>query len=453
MSDPELPKGWAMLTVDQAGDARLGLQRSPSRHKGLNMKPYLRVANVREAEIDLSDVMEMHFTEDEERRYRLEPGDILLNEGQSPEFLGRPAMWLQQASEMYFTNSLIRFRCNPGISPDWALIVFIAHMHTGRFRRESRITTNIAHLALGRFKTVEFPICPFGEQQRIVDELNRRLSHVSAAATGLRAALTRLAGTRRSILNAVATGGLLHLDSDEWTETPTADVAEVKGGIQKQPKRAPVKNKRPFLRVANVGRGQLDLAEIHEIEVFNDEASTYALERGDLLVVEGNGSVDQIGRAAMWDGSIPECVHQNHLIRVRPGSMLNPEFLALIWNAPTTIDQLKAVASSTSGLHTLSTGKVKSVLLKIPDISIQERLVLEAERRLSLVSAAERSVAASQRRAEDLRRSLLVAALSGNLVHQDPDEESAEVLLERLAEVATRSTRKSMSKGTKVPAA
>jgi type I restriction enzyme S subunit len=172
---------------------------------------------------------------------------------------------------------------------------------------------------------------------------------------------------------------------------------------------------------------------MHEIEVFNNEVSTYALRAGDLLVVEGNGSVDQIGRAASWDGSIPECLHQNHLIRVRPGPTLNPEFLALVWNAPTTIDTLKAVASSTSGLHTLSTGKVKSVELCLPDPATQSLLVQEAQRRLSRIDAAEQSVAASIRKTKDLRRSLLVAAFSGKLVAQDPSDEPAELLLKRIA--------------------
>jgi type I restriction enzyme S subunit len=194
----------------------------------------------------------------------------------------------------------------------------------------------------------------------------------------------------------------------------------------------PVENTRPFLRVANVGRGRLDLSEVHEIEVFDGEVVTYALKAGDLLVVEGNGSVDQIGRAASWDGSIEECVHQNHLIRVRPNDSLDPHFLALVWNAPSSIEQLKAIASSTSGLHTLSTGKIKNITLRLPNLNVQKQLVLEAERRLSLLDAAERAVTVSLTKAGQLRRSLLKDAFSGKLVPQDPNDEPADVLLARI---------------------
>jgi type I restriction enzyme S subunit len=276
------------------------------------------------------------------------------------------------------------------------------------------------------------PLPPGNEQRRIVNELERRLSHVDAAVAGLRSAVLRLTAARRSVLNATASGALLGLDSSEWQKTTTGEVSEVRGGIQKQPKRMPVENTRPFLRVANVGRGRLDLSEVHEIEVFDGEVVTYALKAGDLLVVEGNGSVDQIGRAASWDGSIEECVHQNHLIRVRPNDSLDPHFLALVWNAPSSIEQLKAIASSTSGLHTLSTGKIKNITLRLPNLNVQKQLVLEAERRLSLLDAAERAVTVSLTKAGQLRRSLLKDAFSGKLVPQDPNDEPADVLLARI---------------------
>src|SRR5579863_8682809 len=102
----------------------------------------------------------------------------------------------------------------------------------------------------------------------------------------------------------------------EWVET--GSIAEVQGGIQKQPKRKPVANMYPFLRVANVPRGRLDLSDVHKVELFDGEIERYRLRLGDLLVVEGNGSLEQIGRAAQWGGEIEDCVHQNHLIRVRP---------------------------------------------------------------------------------------------------------------------------------------
>ena len=87
-----------LAQVKQVGEVQLGRQRAPQHHQGPYMRPYLRVANVYEDRIDTSDVLEMNFTPSEFETYQLHFGDILLNEDQSPEFLGRPAMYHDEYS-------------------------------------------------------------------------------------------------------------------------------------------------------------------------------------------------------------------------------------------------------------------------------------------------------------------------------------------------------------------
>ena len=81
------------------------------------MRPYLRVANVYENRIDTSDVLTMHFDDEKFDIYRLEPGDILLNEGQSPDLVGRPAMYRGEIADVCFQNTLIRFRASSRVGP------------------------------------------------------------------------------------------------------------------------------------------------------------------------------------------------------------------------------------------------------------------------------------------------------------------------------------------------
>ena len=211
------------------------------------------------------------------------------------------------------------------------------------------------------------------------------------------------------------------------------DLAEVSGGIQKQPKRRPSENRYPFLRVANVGRGHLDLADVHEIELFEGEIDRFRLTKGDLLIVEGNGSINQIGRAALWGGQIEDCVHQNHLIRVRPGEDLIPEYLALCWNSPRTAQQIRAVASSTSGLYTLSTSKVNSIRIPVVPLSVQRRVVEQLDQQLRSIYLARSAAEDASSRVRALRRAVLAQAFSGQLVPQDPNDEPASAQLERIA--------------------
>ena len=93
-------------------------------------------------------------------------------------------------------------------------------------------------------------------------------------------------------------------------------LAQISYGIQKCPANRPGKHPRPYLRVANVQRGGLDLREIKYIDVPDSELETFRLSSGDLLVCEGN-SADLVGRPALWNDEIPDWVHQNHVLRVR----------------------------------------------------------------------------------------------------------------------------------------
>lgn len=203
------PEDWSVVTVADAGAVGLGLQRSPRRHRGPNMRPYLRVANVFEDRIDDGDVMSMDMTDAEWERYRLRNGDVLLNEGQSPELLGRPAIYRGDPPDVAFTNSLIRFQAGEGVEPEWALLVFRSHMHNRRFMRESQITTNIAHLAAGRFKTVEFPMPPLEEQQARVRDARHRLDECDRLRSTIVVGKKRAAALHQSVLAAAFSGQLV----------------------------------------------------------------------------------------------------------------------------------------------------------------------------------------------------------------------------------------------------
>jgi type I restriction enzyme, S subunit len=104
-------------------------------------------------------------------------------------------------------------------------------------------------------------------------------------------------------------------------------LGKVTGGVTKNAKRKDLKLQVPYLRVANVYENRLELDEVLMIGITQQEFARTCLARNDLLFVEGNGSLDQIGRVALWDGSIPECVHQNHLIKFRANKNVSPAYV------------------------------------------------------------------------------------------------------------------------------
>jgi hypothetical protein len=120
----------------------------------------------------------------------------------------------------------------------------------------------------------------------------------------------------------------------------------------------------------------LRLEEIERFELTLEELERWRLANGDLLIVEGNGSADEIGRCAVWDGSIDPCVYQNHLIRrVRCFQQDCMAFIKLFLNAPSGADEMKRLAITTSGLYNLSVGKIRNYVVPVAPLPEQSRIV------------------------------------------------------------------------------
>jgi type I restriction enzyme, S subunit len=210
----ELPEGWIWSRVQDVGDVQLGRQRAPQHHFGKHMRPYLRVMNVYEDRIDVADIMEMNFTPEEYQTYRLERGDILLNEGQSFDLVGRPAMYRGELEGACFTNTLVRFRADRPIDPRYPLIVFRYYLWSGRFQKIAKITTNIAHRA-HRFADLEFPLPPLDEQLAIIETFEERFSEADAVERQMNQIDAYLAALRQSILKAAFSGKLVPQDPND----------------------------------------------------------------------------------------------------------------------------------------------------------------------------------------------------------------------------------------------
>lgn len=210
-----VPDGWQRRRIDQVGEVTLGRQRAPKHERGRNMRPYLRVANVYEDRIDTSDILRMNFEPEEVAIYELRDGDILLNEGQSPELVGRSAIYRGEVPGACFQNTLIRFRSGDGIEPEYALLVFRHYMHSGVFREIARWSTNIAHLGLERFRALAIPIPHRDEQLRIVAEARLRLDSAAAQILAVQASLARLPEFELELLAAAVAGELTPQDPDD----------------------------------------------------------------------------------------------------------------------------------------------------------------------------------------------------------------------------------------------
>jgi hypothetical protein len=342
-----LPPGWASVRVDQAGEVRLGRQRSPEQDSGAHMTSYVRPANITPAGMNLSDILEMNFTPAEREVFGLNAGDVLLTEASgSASQVGRSAIWRGEIEPCCFQNTVIRFRPHLTTS-EYALIVFRHYAEAGVFASVAR-GVGIQHLGGSRFAELSYPLPPLAEQKRITEIADIRLAEIREADARLRSALVHLNEQVREILAAAVAGelvpqsfqppepsrvhgasrsGQINLIGEElppnfglpglhaavpegWLRRRVDQVGEVTLGRQRAPKHERGRNMRPYLRVANVYEDRVDTSDVLRMNFEPEEAEIYELRDGDILLNEGQ-SPELVGRPAIYRGEVPGACFQN----------------------------------------------------------------------------------------------------------------------------------------------
>jgi len=312
-------------------------------------------------------------------------------------------------------------------------------------------TVNSVEVELLAKLKLPFPSLP--EQKQIAAKLDELLVQVDTIKTRLDAIPHILKRFRQSVLAAAVSGkltedwragiGLGSIGKELFAHSQNLTLSEiglVSGGLTKNAKREQANIKKPFLRVANVYTNELRLDDVHEIGLTEKEFKKTKLESGDLLIVEGNGSLDQIGRVAMWKGQIENCVHQNHLIRWRSNDNVEPRYVLYFLMSPDGRRQIVDVAQSTTGLHTLSVSKISALNLIVPTIAEQTEIVHRVEQLFAYADQIEQRVKDAQTRVNHLTQSILAKAFRGELTAdwraQNPDQisgdNSASALLARI---------------------
>jgi len=277
---------------------------------------------------------------------------------------------------------------------------------------------------------------PEAEQRRIAAKLETTLAAVEACRQRLDGVAAILKRFRQAVLAAATSGELTRewreeRGEPEWTTEAMGECGAVTGGITKNSSRSGLFLQKQFLRVANVYHNRLALDDLAVIGVTEAEYTKTVLQPGDLLIVEGNGSLQQVGRVAIWVDHNLDCIHQNHLIRWRSLGMM-PKW-ALYWlMSPIGRDLLEKRAKSTTGLHTLSVSKISGLPIPAPGISEQEKIIDRVDSLFTLAGQLEARLTAARKIVDRLTPALLAKAFRGELVPQDPGDEPASALLARI---------------------
>ena len=222
-----------------------------------------------------------------------------------------------------------------------------------------------------------------------------------------------------------------------WCWTTLETVAEVEGGITKDQKRRatlPVREV-PYLRVANVQRGYLDLAVLKTIAATEGEIAALRLVPGDVLFTEG-GDRDKLGRGWVWSGELDECIHQNHIFRARPNTLLVvPKLLSMHGNHFGQ-QWFTNTGKQTTNLASINKKVLRSFPVPLPPLAEQRRIVAKLEELFADLDEGTAALRRVQAKLKRYRAVVLRAAVDGSLTADwraaHPAAEPATVLLARI---------------------
>lgn len=247
------------------------------------------------------------------------------------------------------------------------------------------------------------PLPPLDEQRRIVALLDR------AEAIRRRADTARQ--TARALIPALFTQtfGDPATNPKGWKMRALKDLADIGSGLTKGRKmNGAAATPTPYLRVANVQAGYLDLSEIKLIDATEDDRRRCRLEPGDLLMTEG-GDIDKLGRCAMWRGEVETCLHQNHVFRVRMGREVLPDYARAFMQSDTARGYFLRVAKRTTGIASINKTQLGRLPVWVPPLPLQTAFAAQARRIEAMARALDTATAKAEATA---------AALSARLFGQ-----------------------------------
>ena len=473
---PEIPKSWVWTKIGEViNKISNGITKKQNK-EGIGI-PVTRIETISNAKIDMSRVGYLENLPAElVNKHRVLDGDILFSNINSDPHLGKTAIFHMKNITLLHGMNLLLIRANKEvIFPLFLDYLFNYYRYSGKFISIAHRAVNQSSINQTNLKKLKIPLAPFPEQQRIVARIEEFFARLDAGEESLKKVRTRLQQYRQAVLKHAFDGKLTgewrrthkHLiepasallerireernkkSKEQYREPPIIDILDLhklpegwvwarlgtcsdlitKGESPRWQGFDYVDEGIPFIRSQNVLWGKIDLSNSAKIpKEFHNKLKRSQIKPHDVLINLVGAS---IGRCGIVPSSLESANVNQAVALIRTNSALLPSYLMYILVSPSIQRYINSRKVETARPN-ISLTDLRQLLIPIAPLAEQRKIVEEIERRFSVDEQVKNIIEQSLMQSQKLRQSILKKAFEGRLVTQDPSDESAEKLLERI---------------------
>ncbi len=400
------------------------------------------------------------------KKHKLQKGDVIFNNTNSPELVGKTILFDEEIENCVYSNHLTRIRVDNRLTTPEFIVHYLRHeQRKGTFELLCRRFVGQAAVPRESLLNLDLPLPPLEEQKRIVSKIEELFQETKSARQALDKVPLILKRFRQSVLASAFRGELIPQDPNDesgekllarirqehhrkWKGEPVDSnalpklpegwiwvrmgelIESMKNGLYK---RVEFYGKGiPCLRMYNIEDGKIVWKNVKEMILSDEEIREYSLHENDILLNRVN-SRELVGKAAVIPSGLGKVVFESKNIRVRTlKGFVEPRYVSYFLQTRFARDQIELECKQTVGMATVSQEDINKWLIPLTSYDEQRRIASKIEELFSFSDQIEKSVEGAKKQADKIDQSILAKAFRGELVPQDPNDEPASALLERI---------------------